>query len=87
MSFLQVLEYLHDEWSLSVAVEFKERVDAVLRYLSMNPDMGKEEERLQNHIRSYLISKHTKLFYRVVKDELHLIKFFDTRQHPSRALE
>ena len=87
LSFLAVLEYLCTEWSYDVALEFRNRVDVVLRYLSTNPNMGRKEEMLPHNIRSYLISKNTKLFYRIVGNEMHLIKFFDTRQHPDRALE
>ena len=83
-SFDKIVEYLEDEWSINSAIKFVRLTNRFLETLENQPRLGKAEI-AKKDLRSFVLSRHTTVFYRI-KDDEHLIilKFFDTRQHPNK---
>jgi len=77
----KILEYLNQNWSVNVSVEFLNEVDLVIRNISSFPKVYPlVNKRLK--IRKSVISKHNSLFYREQKKCIHILRIFDTRQNP-----
>jgi plasmid stabilization system protein ParE len=81
--FRQVVEYLSNEWSEKVAVEFIKIFYAKIKLISTLPQIGVEVNYKEN-VRRILITKHNVLYYLFNDKELVLLDLFDTRQNPSK---
>ena len=81
--FDQTIAYLENEWSQTVARNFVERFYNLLDLLVQYPEIGTLEVEEKN-IRSFSVTKHNRLFYRIKKGHIILLTFFDTRQHPRK---
>ncbi len=78
-SFENIISYLRAEWSKKSAADFGLHVRKSLELLVAFPRAGKRDER-GTEIRSLLITKQTRLFYRVKDSYLVLLRFWDTRR-------
>lgn len=78
----KILHYLQSEWSLKIAGEFVENLYNTLDNIAVFPEIGLtiDDEKL---IRAFLITKHTKLYYRIEKGKLIVLNFIDTRKKPN----
>lgn len=85
-SFGTIVLLLQEQWSEKVVHEFVTRVTEIIDLLRTMPNIGMRVEEKPG-MRSVVVSKQTKLFYRVEDESIVLFKFFDTRRHPNRALE
>lgn len=77
-----ILHYLQNEWSVKVAGEFIETLYITLDNIVVFPEIGliiNDEKQ----IRAFLITKHTKLYYRIEKGKLIVLNFIDTRKKPN----
>jgi len=72
-----------NKWSERVAIKFLVRTIHVAELLAEFPEMGSVEKKEKN-IRGFLISRQTKLFYRVKGSKLIVLTLFDTRQNPAK---
>jgi plasmid stabilization system protein ParE len=68
-------------WSVEVAEKFRHKVESRLYNLSFQPYIGRLSEKREN-IRSILLSKYNRLYYRLTEDTIELISLFDMRQDP-----
>lgn len=80
--FNNIISYLEEEWSESVTEDFVRTTYNKIELLTEQPYLGSLENS-ELDIRGILISKHNRLFYRVVDDKVILINFFDTRSKKS----
>jgi len=80
--YQKIIAYLIEEWPLPVAENFIKTTEGKIATLSGQPFVGKATP--GKSTRSILITKHNKLYYRVKKDFVELVGFYDTRQHPSK---
>jgi len=80
-SFENILDYLQKEYGTKTASEFAQKVYQTLDLLAEFPQMGSVEVKTKD-IRGFLITKQTRLFYRlkVKVENITLLNFFDTRQ-------
>lgn len=78
-----IVDYLVSSWPLSVAIDFEKMVNGKLTNLSKQPFTGIRSDR-NPAIRSILITKHNRLFYRVKGNNLELLSIIDTRMDPSK---
>ncbi|MCF8298935.1 MAG: type II toxin-antitoxin system RelE/ParE family toxin [Saprospiraceae bacterium] len=85
-SFDNTVEYLQDEWSINSSKKFVRKVNKFIEILKLQPQIGKSEI-IRNDIRSFVISRQITVFYRLKKDTIILLKFFDTRQNPTKKLK
>ena len=80
-----VIDYLLLEWSLPVAEKFAETLDRRIDVLSRFPNIGIASTK-DLSIRSIVITKHNKLYYRLLSDKIEILNIFDTRQNPQKNL-
>ena len=61
---LKLLDYLKDEWGENVINSFIDKLQKRLRTLSVQPNIGISSAAIKS-VRSILITKHNRLFYRI----------------------
>ena len=77
--FLNIIDYLFEEWSAKEANEFIDRVELQVQLLSKFPHLGQQSSR-KPPLRKFLLSKHNLLIYRIKGNRLILLNIYDTRQ-------
>ena len=80
---IKLLLYLEAEWGKPVANRFQNKLENRLDNLSAHPFTGAESEYFKN-IRSILITKHNRLYYRIKGDTIEVINMYDTRRKTKR---
>jgi plasmid stabilization system protein ParE len=78
-----VVDYLLVHWNISIANAFIGILYEKLNTLSYEPFIGIETENTDG-VRSILITKHNRLFYRIKLNTIEILSIFDTRQLPSK---
>lgn len=81
--YLKLLDYLQEEWGGKIVKKFNERLQTVLETIALKPQLYPATNRMED-VRRCVVSKQTILYYRVKKDKIELITFFDTRQDPKK---
>jgi len=81
----KLLYYLETNWGDTVAINFKILLLEKLELLTTQPQIGLEVNSLKN-IRSILITKHNRVYYRIEKNKIALLNMFDTRGNPEKIL-
>jgi len=75
---LRVLDYLEKEWGQKVALAFLDEVYARIYFLQSHPHIGSLTS--IDTVRSTIITKHNRLFYRVVGNKIVILNLYDTRK-------
>lgn len=79
--FAEILEYLNNHWSASVASDFISKVDKCISLIQQNteqfPFLNKNFK-----IRKCVVTKHNSIFYRDTESRIEILRLFDTRQNP-----
>lgn len=83
--FDKILEYLLEEWGERVTRIFVKKVYNFLEILSEYPEIGTIENE-EKGIRGFTVVKEIDLFYKVTKNRIILLNFFDNRQNPEKKL-
>jgi plasmid stabilization system protein ParE len=78
---IKLLNYLETNWDDAVAINFKILLLQKLDLLAKQPEIGAEVNVLKN-IRSILITKHNKVYYRIENNKIVVINMIDTRKNP-----
>jgi len=81
--FDKILDYLMFRWGLHVTSSFVKKTYDFLDVLSEFPEIGTIEKK-EKGIRGYTIVKQINIFYKVSKDKIILLNFFDNRQKPEK---
>ena len=81
--FRNIVEYLHNDWSERIAINFIETFYANIELIDKLPQIGISVEKYEN-VRRILITKHNVLYYIVSEEEIVLLDLFDTRQNPEK---
>ena len=81
--FNKIIEYIEEEWGEAVTTNFVQKSFDIIELLSERPFLGTLEDSSKG-IRGFLITKHNRLFYRIAKNELILLNFFDNRSNRKR---
>ncbi|MBX2894096.1 MAG: type II toxin-antitoxin system RelE/ParE family toxin [Cyclobacteriaceae bacterium] len=79
--FDQIVEYLTTKWGAATAKHFIEKSDSVIKLLKNYPAMGPIES---GEIRGFQLTKQIRILYRIKKDQLIILAFFDVRQNPEK---
>ncbi len=79
----KLLEYLLLNWYDNVADDFILILNGKMELLSEQPFIGPE---VISHpgIRTYLITKHNRIYYRIHKNQIIFINMLDTRMNPQK---
>jgi plasmid stabilization system protein ParE len=76
----QAIDFLLLEWSEQVAITFIEEVEAVLDILKLQPELYPFS--YYPNVRRAVIRKQVTLYYTSDKEEIVLIRFWNTYQNP-----
>ena len=83
LQYLATTDYLEENVSLSSSDNLTDRITEKIETLKKYPTMGRPSQKREN-VRFVLIPQHYRLYYRVKKDRLEILSFFDTRQNPKK---
>lgn len=79
----KLLDYLRQEWGDNVANSFINRLQKRLNTLSQQPYIGASSIVIKS-VRSILITKHNRLYYRIEEDTIEVLNIYDTRSNPKK---
>lgn len=79
-SFDGIVENIEENWSENSAKKFVQKTNKVLNLMSDNPRMFQKSKK--KGIRRGLITKQTSVYYKVFKNVIRLITFWDNRRNP-----
>lgn len=77
--FDEIVDYLLNNWTNSVAEKFLEITNSNIRLIQAFPTLFPEIHK-KKKVRKCVLTKQNTLFYRVIKNEIHILRIFDTRQ-------
>lgn len=78
----KLLVYLEAEWGFDVAQKFQANIDKHLTLIIQQPYIGLPTTR--KDVRSILVTKHNRLFYKISGDKIIVLNFYDTRINPKK---
>ena len=78
-----VVDYVESQWSEKVASEFIFKLNRYINMLALGTLDGRVTAKKKD-IKTILITKHNRLYYRIKKDIIQIILLWDTRQNPAR---
>jgi plasmid stabilization system protein ParE len=78
-----LLQYLEKKWGRKTAAEFENNLHKRIQQLALQPWMGIPSEKIAQ-VRSILITKHNRLYYRVSSNSIEIINLYDTRRSPKK---
>jgi plasmid stabilization system protein ParE len=79
--FANILEYLNSQWNVTVANQFINLTEGLLTQISLNPMQFPIIHKTKG-VRRCVLTKHNSVYYRVKKDQVEVLRIYDTRQHP-----
>jgi len=82
ITFEKVLTYLGAHWSAREIEKFISATDKTIKLISKQPTLFRKSPKGNFH--EALVTKHNLLIYKVKKESIDLITFWDTRQNPKR---
>lgn len=84
--FDNIISFIEKEFSELTASKFVNRTNEIFNILLLYPEAGSAEIKELN-IRGFLINKNVKLFYRIKRNSIILLNFFDVRLDPEKKLK
>lgn len=78
-----ILEYLHLEWNMNVAIKFIKITEALVLRIGENPKQFPVIHK-NLKIRKCVITKHNSLYYREWKVNIGILRIYDNRQDPKK---
>lgn len=80
---IKLLHYLEKEWGAASAEKFLLRTEQRIDMLKNYPLIGKASL-LKPEIRSILLSRRNRIYYKVSGDEIIIMNMYDVRQNPKK---
>ena len=81
-TYLDMLTFILEQWSVDVAQRFDDRVNTLLDKLITFEQLCPPSEKIPE-LRKCIISKQSSLVYQIRDDYIELVAFFDNRSdHP-----
>jgi plasmid stabilization system protein ParE len=78
--FVELMDYLIENWSENVAKQFGNQLDDLIQILSKMPFIGKKSIK-NSLIRGITVTVKNILYYTVIDKQIMLISLVDTRQN------
>ena len=78
-SFDDLISFLRKNWSDKLAEEFYHKTFDIIDLITEFPELGRLMKK-GKILRQFLISKQNYMVYRIIKNNLVIVSFFDTRQ-------
>jgi len=79
----KLLDYLESEWSVQVKHNFVLKLDKSVLNISKYPNSSPVSKKKKGVYRC-VVSKQTSFYYRIKRDKIEVIVFFDNRMNPSK---
>jgi len=76
---LKLLDYLRREWGNKVSDSFIIKLQSRLQTLSKQPYIGNPSDVVKS-VRSILITRKNRIFYRIKGDVIEVVNLYDTRR-------
>ena len=73
------LNYLNDEWNEKVVLDFTIETERIFEIIVQKP---KAFKKFKKNIHQVPITKHITLYYRIGKDKIELIRFWNNFKKP-----
>ena len=83
--FDEIIFNLQKNWTEKEVSNFIKRTETVLNLISAFPRLYRRSKK--KNIYEALITKHNLLLYRITRNNIELITFFDTRQDPKKRFK
>jgi plasmid stabilization system protein ParE len=86
-TFLNVIDYLNENWTKKEMIQFNQRTQITLTAIQKNP--GIFPASLKNKkIRKAIVDKNNSFYYKIdhYQQEIHLLTFFDCRKNPKKLI-
>ena len=80
---LSLLDYLKSEWGDAVADQFIVKLQSRIQTLSEQPFIGAPSTAIKS-VRSILVTRQNRLFYRIKDNVIEVINMYDTRSNPKK---
>lgn len=77
-SYLKTLDFIYEQWSLDVSIQWDSKVTSVLNKISKHKSLCPPSKKYKG-LRRCAITEYTSLLYRIKDDKVELITFFDNR--------
>ena len=74
-------EYLLTNWLDVVEADFMKKLDDKIKLLAQQPFIGIETS-INNKIRTTLITKHNRIYYKIEGNNVIILNMIDTRRNP-----
>lgn len=84
-SLENLLDYLEKEWSLKIKHAFVSKLDSAIGTISDFPESCPVSKK-RNGIYKCVVSKQTSFYYRIKKENIEVIVFFDNRMNPKKKV-
>lgn len=81
-TFDKIIEYLQKNWTEKEVVNFANRTNKIINIIRLNNVSFRRSEK--KDIYEIPITKHNILLYRIHKNHIELLRFYDTRQNPKK---
>ncbi len=78
-----ILGYLLNIWSESVAANFSKKLENRLELLKYSPNIFPLVDK-RNTVRKSVLTKHIVIYYEVSGERINILTLFDTRQNPEQ---
>jgi len=78
-----ILDHIDKEFGTNARYSFRTRTLEFTRLLREFPEIGTLEVPARN-LRAFQLSRQTRIFYRLKKNQIIVLTFFDSRQDPSK---
>jgi plasmid stabilization system protein ParE len=80
--FENIIDYLLKVWSEKEVIQFVETTDKVANFISEYPRMFRKTDK--RNVYEALITKQNLMVYKVFRNRIVIITFWDTRQDPKK---
>jgi hypothetical protein len=78
----KLLVYLENEWGYDTAKRFLQKIDEHLLLIAVQPLAGIRTDK--KNIRSVLVTKHNRIFYKISGNKIIILNLYDTRIDPKK---
>lgn len=78
---LEIFENIKEKFGEKVAKKFSMKMKNFIEIIALYPNIGANEKKEYN-IRGFQLTKQTKIFYRIKKENITILNLFDVRQSP-----
>ncbi len=82
-AYASIKKYIEEEWGEKTAAGFEQKTIDFLDLLIEYPEIGIIEVP-DIQIRAFQLTRHTRVFYRIKREQIIILTLFDSRQDPQK---